>query len=86
VDVRLVQDGPMLGAFAAMRIAGLVVGRRRFAGRLGYDRQEATGPAALRTAVRWWTRNNRYLPWDVIRSLEGTIVADPEDLVNIAML
>lgn len=62
VDVRLVQDGPLLGAFAAMRIDGLVVGQRRLASRLGDDRQEASGPAGLRAAVRWWTRDNRYLP------------------------
>ena len=80
MDVRLVQDGPLLGAFAAMRIDGMVVGQRRLASRLGYDRQEASGPAGLRAAVRWWTRDNRYLPWAAVAPSGGALVADPSAL------
>jgi hypothetical protein len=64
LDVRLVQDGPLLGAFAAMRVEGFVVGRHGLAARLGYDRYDAQGPWLVGRAVRWVTRHTRYLPWD----------------------
>jgi hypothetical protein len=86
VDVRLVQDGPLLGAFAAMRVDGLIVGRRRLASRLGYDRHEARRPAAIRVAVRWWTRHNRYLPWSAVTLAEEGLTADPAALVPVPLL
>jgi hypothetical protein len=73
VDVRLVQDGPLLGGFAALRIEGLVVGRHRVAGRLGYDRYDQPGPALVRLLAGWLTRHNGYLRWEDVR-LEGTTV------------
>ncbi|MBW8801471.1 MAG: hypothetical protein JF597_50410 [Streptomyces sp.] len=63
LDVRLVQDGPLLGAFAALRVDGFVVGKRRLASRLGYDRVDSQGPWLVSAAVRRLTRRNRYLPW-----------------------
>lgn len=86
VDVRLVQDGPLIGGFAALRIDGLVIGRRGLAGRLGYDRTEVRGPAALSMVVRWWTRGNRYLPWAAVRSHEQTVVADSAELAPVPRL
>jgi hypothetical protein len=43
-DVRLVQDGPVVGGFgAALRLDGLLVGRRAVGARLGYDRGKMKG-------------------------------------------
>jgi hypothetical protein len=63
LDLRLVQDGPLVGAFAALRVAGFVVGRRQLASRLGYDRFDAQGPWLVARLVHWSTRHTRYLPW-----------------------
>ena len=73
LDVRLVQDGPLLGAYAALRIEGLVVGRRRLAARLGYDRFDAQGPWLVARVVSWLTRATRYLPWEDAELAEGVV-------------
>jgi hypothetical protein len=73
LDVRLEQDGPLLGAFAALRITGLVVGRRRLAARLGYDRFDAQGPWLVARLVGWLTRDTRYLPWADAELAEGIV-------------
>lgn len=86
LDVRLVQDGIMLGAFAALRLEGLVIGHHQVAARLGYDRQDAHGPALIRAAVRWWTRHNRYLAWDDLEIKQGSLVARSEDLGPVPAL
>jgi hypothetical protein len=75
LDVRLVQDGPLLGAFAALRVDGLIVGKHRLAARLGYDRYAPHGPALLRALVRWWTRHNGFLPWPDAAVTAGRVVA-----------
>jgi len=73
LDVRLVQDGPLLGAFAALRIEGFVVGQHGLAARLGYDRYDAQGPWLVARLVRWITRDTRYLPWDDAEIEEGSV-------------
>ncbi|MDX6267425.1 MAG: hypothetical protein QOD70_2165 [Frankiales bacterium] len=86
LDVRLVQDGPLLGAFAAMRVEGLVVGHRRTSARLGYDRVEAHGPLLVATVVRWLARDNRYLPWEQA-SLEGhRVVSGLDELLPVPFI
>jgi hypothetical protein len=48
-DVRLVQDGPLVGGFgASLRLDGLVVGRRAVGARLGYDRRRMRGPLPVK--------------------------------------
>ena len=70
-DVRLVQDGPMVGAFgASLRVAGLVIGSRVMGSRLGYDRSRMRGPWLLRVVFHAWHRNARYVPWDRVRALD----------------
>lgn len=75
LDLRLTQDGPLLGAFAALRVAGFVVGRRRFASRLGYDRFDAQGPWLVARLVHWTTRHTRYLPWDDATVEDGRVLS-----------
>jgi hypothetical protein len=73
VDVRLVQDGPLLGPYAALRIDGFVVGKRRVASRLGYDRRDAHGPWLVWWAVRWLLRGNRYVRWADVEREPGQL-------------
>jgi hypothetical protein len=70
-DVRLVQDGPVVGPFgAALRVDGLVVGRLAAGARFGYDRLSVRGPLPVRLLLGWLQRGARYVPWSRVRSLE----------------
>ena len=80
LDVRLVQDGPLRGAWAALRVEGLVVGHHTLAAHLGYDRASTTGPWLVRVAVRWLTRSNCFLPWDDARVEGSVVLTDRDDL------
>src|SRR5689334_24884274 len=71
VDVRLLQDGPMLGADQALRIEGLVVGRDRAGAHLGYDRAGVRGPKPVAVLARRGQRHNRFLPWAEVESIAG---------------
>ena len=87
LDVRVVQDGPLLGTMAALRIDGLVVGRRTLTSRLGFDRASVEGPALLRQGARWLMRHNRYLLWDRVELLpDGGVRATSADLPPVPML
>jgi len=80
LDVRLVQDGPLLGAFATLRIEGFVVGHHRVASRLGYDRVDAQGPKPVWWAVRALARRNRYLRWEDASVTAGGVTSSRADL------
>jgi hypothetical protein len=84
-DVRLAQDGPMMGSWgAALRVEGLLVGRATVGVRLGYERHDVRGPWLLRVLFRWLDRRGHYIPWDDVESFDGTTVrlkgraADPD--------
>jgi hypothetical protein len=83
LDVRLVQDGPLLGAFAAMRVDGFVVGKHGLAARLGYDRYDAQGPWLVARIVQWVTRRTRFLPWDDAQLDEGCVRSRLSELVPV---
>ena len=69
-DVRLVQDGPLVGTFGAgLRVDGLLVGRQAFGARLGYGRRKMHGPLLLKLATRLF-HDGRYVDWDRVRSVE----------------
>jgi hypothetical protein len=56
-DVRLVQDGPVLGGTqAAMRVEAVVAGGGALGIRLGYVRGRVRGPALLGWAFSWAER------------------------------
>ena len=87
VDVRLVQDGPMLGADCALRVQGFVVGKRRLAAHLGYDRAGVRGPALAAALVRRLTASNRFLPWEDVTELEpGCVRCRLDELPPVADL
>jgi hypothetical protein len=65
-DVRLVQDGPVLGGFGAgLRLDGLLVGRRGVGVRLGYGRGAMKGPLPVRLLA-----GGRYVEWGQIRTVQ----------------
>src|SRR5207248_1432503 len=69
-DVRMIQDGPIQGAFgAALRLQGFVVGRPKLGARLGLDRAGVKGPWLLK-AFFGWLRTDLYAGWDRVRSIE----------------
>ncbi|MCW2571246.1 MAG: hypothetical protein JWO88_1304 [Frankiales bacterium] len=87
LDVRLVQDGPMLGADCALRIDGFVVGRRWLASHLGYDRANVNGPALVNAIVQRLCAGNRYLPWDHVAQLApGHVECGVSQLGPVPML
>ena len=84
LDIRLVQDGPLLGADCALRLDGFVVGKRRLSAHLGYDRAGVRGPALVAAVVRRLNAGNRYLPWAEVSRLEaGTVHAATTDLGHV---
>lgn len=72
-DVRLVADGPALGAFGpALRIHGIVVGRGSTGARLGLGRDEMRGPWLLKAV--FGRRPQHVIGWEKIASIgEKTI-------------
>jgi hypothetical protein len=80
LDVRLVQDGPLMGAYAAMRLDALVVGRHSIAAHLGYDRAKVGGPWLVSALVRAMTRGNGLLPWTEAEVVEGAVRCERDAL------
>jgi hypothetical protein len=80
LDVRLVQDGPLRGAYAALRVEGLVVGHHTLAAHLGYDRASTRGPWLVRVVVQALTRSNRFVPWAEVRLEDGVVRTDRDAL------
>jgi uncharacterized protein YrrD len=71
-DVRLVQDGPLIGGFgASLRLDGLIVGRRAVGARLGYERRRMKGPLPVKLLFGWLHHDGRYVEWDQITSIES---------------
>jgi hypothetical protein len=80
LDVRLVQDGPLMGAYAAMRVEALVVGRHGIAAHLGYDRARVNAPWLVNAVVAALTRGNGLLPWDEVELVGGAVRCDRDAL------
>jgi hypothetical protein len=62
-DIRCVQDGPLRGKNAALRVDALLVSRHHTGSMLGYDRRKQQGPAVVRLIVAWLHRSMRVVPW-----------------------
>jgi sporulation protein YlmC with PRC-barrel domain len=70
-DVRLVQDGPLVGGFgASLRVAGLVVGGRGIGARLGYQRRKVRGPWLVKLLLKRLARDGRYVEWDRVQTVQ----------------
>nr|WP_191910256.1 hypothetical protein [Microbispora cellulosiformans] len=72
VDIRLVQDGPLLAEVRqAFRLAGLLIARRRAGQLFGYERGPGLWrPSLLGALVRRMHGEIRYAEWDQIESLD----------------
>jgi len=71
-DVRLVQDGPLIGGFrASLRLDRLIVGRRAMGARLGYERGNVNGPLLVRLLAGWLDHDGRFVPWDPVQAIES---------------
>ena len=75
-DVRLVQDGPPVGAAgASFRIEGLVVGGRTFGARLGFARANVRGPWILKLLFQRLHTDERLVLWPAVRAVtEGRVL------------
>jgi sporulation protein YlmC with PRC-barrel domain len=72
-DIRLVQDGPMIGPYgASLRVEGFVVVRQRHVRLLGYERD--VGPSLVRAVVRRLTGEVRFVDWDRVLSVDESLV------------
>ena len=70
-DVRLVQDGPLVGTFgASLRVDGLIVGRRSLGARLGYERRQMRAPLLVKLLAGWLYHDGRYVDWDRVQAVE----------------
>ena len=70
-DVRLVQDGPLVGGFGAgLRVDGLIVGRRAVGARLGYERRNMKGPLPVKLLVGWLHHDGCFVGWQRIQAIE----------------
>ena len=60
-----------LGGFgAALRLDGLVVGRRAVGARLGYERGRMRGPLPVRLLAGWLRHDGRYVEWGRVRTID----------------
>jgi PRC-barrel domain len=64
-DVRCVQDGPLRGTNASLRLDELLVSKRHTGSTLGYDRRRQ-GPLLLRLIVGWLHRDMQVVPWSQV--------------------
>jgi hypothetical protein len=69
-DVRLVRDGPPVGADAAFRVHGLVVVSHGVGSYLGYERSAVSRPGVFNRLLRWAHRNARYVTWSEVASVD----------------
>jgi hypothetical protein len=66
-DLRCVQDGPLRGTQAALRVDALLVSRHHTGSVLGYDRRRQQGPWLVQALVKWLHRHMQVVPWsDVV--------------------
>lgn len=74
-DVRLVQDGPLAGAFgASFRVEGLLIGHGGIGVRLGFHRGGVKGPKPLAALFRAAEQRSRYASWDqVVAAADGEV-------------
>jgi hypothetical protein len=71
-DVRLAQAGPRPdGVGPALRVEGLIVGRRALGARFGFGRGGVRGPWLLKAVFGSLGHDGRYLPWDRVRSIQA---------------
>jgi hypothetical protein len=72
-DIRLVQDGPLVGPYgASLRLSGLIVVEHRHFRLLGYERD--VGPWFIRWLVHRLTGRVTFVPWEAVVGLTSSTV------------
>ena len=83
-DVRLIQDGPIIGGFGAgLRLDGLITGGRALGVRFGYARSVMKGPLLVKFIFERLLRDGRYVDWSRVTDVEPgriSISGSVEDL------
>jgi hypothetical protein len=72
-DLRCVQDGPLRGGVAMLRVDAALISTRHTGATLGYDRRPRQGPWIIRAAVRRLHRDLRIVPWSTIADRDGVL-------------
>ena len=75
-DIRCVQDGPLRGTNAALRIDALLVSRHHTGSVLGYDRRRQ-GPLIVRLVVKWLHKDMTVIPWSAVEDEGPPITLRP---------
>lgn len=65
-DLRCIQDGPLRGTQATLRVDSLLVSRHHTGSLLGYDRRQQQGPWLVRLIIRTLHRRMHVIPWSDI--------------------
>jgi hypothetical protein len=74
-DVRLVADGPPYrSGLPSYRLAALVCGPVAAFQRLGYGREDLTGPALLDWLFTLLARHSRLVEWDLVESVTDSVL------------
>ncbi len=69
MGIRCVQDGPIRGTNATLRVDALVVHRRAIGAFLGFHLRDQPGPQPLGALMRWVHRDARLVLWASITEL-----------------
>jgi hypothetical protein len=64
-DLRCVQDGPLRGSNASLRVDSMLVSRHHTGSVLGYDRRKQ-GPMLVRLIVKYLHKDMVVIPWSAI--------------------
>src|SRR5215204_771038 len=71
-DVRLVQDGPLIGGSGAgLRLDGLIVGRTPWAPAWLRTRRHYS-PLLVKLLAGWLDHDGRFIPWDRVQAIESS--------------
>jgi hypothetical protein len=62
-DLRCVQDGPLRGTQALLRVDSVLISAHHTGSLLGYDRNKQQGPWLIRTIVRLLHRKMQVIKW-----------------------
>ena len=74
-DVRLVQDGPLIGTFgAAFRVEALLAGSASMGVRLGYGHGDVQGPLPIRALFARLARDMAMVRWEDIAAIEPGVI------------
>lgn len=74
-DVRLVADGPPYrSGLPSYRLAALICGPVETAQRLGYGREDLTGPALLDRLFTYLAHHSRVVDWDLVERVSGSLL------------